>query len=239
VFPPTRWGLVADAGDSHAEARTEILNTLILQYWKPCYYYLLRAGHTHDDACDLVQGFFAKALEKNLFQGANPTRGRFRTLLLTALNNYRKNVHRDRLAAIRCPAAGLVSLDELTEGDNFHFEPHDEETPETLFNRAWAATVVQHVLKAFERYCQDTGKPEHYTIFRERMVRPTLEGSTPPPLRDLAESLGLSEKQAANCLITGRRIFQKLLLGEIRQYLPSDQESIEEIQELMGLLYRA
>jgi hypothetical protein len=81
---------------------------------------------------------------------------------------------------------------------------------------------------------QDTGKQAHYALLRQRLVLPALEGAClprlrrrqaePPPLRDLAARLGLSEKQAANHLLTARRAFQRLLEEEVRSYAGSEEE---------------
>jgi hypothetical protein len=93
-------------------------------------------------------------------------------------------------------------------------------------------------LKALKEYCQRNGKTPHYHLFEQRILRPTLEGTDAPSLQELARALGLGEHQAANCLVTIRRIYQRLLIEEIRLYTSSEGEAVAEIQTLLSCLGR-
>ena len=108
-----------------------------------------------------------------------------------------------------------------------------------MFRRAWVADLTQRVLRRLEQECQASGKLPHYELFRQRLVLPALEGSEPPPLAELAGRLGLSEKQAANCLLTARRAYQRLLQEEIRAYAASEDEVAAEIRDLFHFLGEA
>ncbi|MDZ4288425.1 MAG: hypothetical protein U0984_10735 [Prosthecobacter sp.] len=45
----------------------------------PLYAFVRRSGHGEHDAQDLTQEFFARLLEKQWLQDADPQRGKFRT----------------------------------------------------------------------------------------------------------------------------------------------------------------
>ena len=95
-FRPTAWTVVrgAQAGSRDAWER------LIEAYWKPAYFFVRRRGHDVESAKDLVQGFFATALEKDYLESVSADKGRFRTWLLAALSHFLSNA-RDRARALK------------------------------------------------------------------------------------------------------------------------------------------
>ena len=238
-FPSTLWSKLFAAGAPDSTQRREALNVLLQRYWKPVYCYLRRCGCGEEDAKDLVQEFFAACLDQNFFAQADPARGRFRNYLLGSLRHFLANARRAAHAQKRRPPQGIVSLEELAVGDSSSpggFDPPDLQTPEAVFYRAWVADLTQRVLRRLEQECQATGKQAHYELLRQRLVLPALEGAEPPPLGDLAGRLGLLEKQAANCIVTARRAFQRLLAEEIRTYAHSEDEVAAEISDLLRFL---
>jgi RNA polymerase sigma-70 factor (ECF subfamily) len=236
TFPMTHWSkLVAARADAGA-TRLDALNFLIQRYWKPVYCYVRRCGWGEEDAKDLVQEFFAACLHTDFFAKADPARGRFRNFLLSSLQHFLKNAHRAAHAQKRHPEQGFVPLRDPATASSAGFEPADRTTPEAVFHHAWVTTLIQRVLRRLEQECQTTGKQAHYELFRQRLVLPALEDANPPPLRDLAARLGLSEKQAANCLLTARRAYQRLLQEEIRGYAGSEEEVAAEIRDLFHFL---
>src|SRR5262245_58468859 len=91
VFATTHWSVVMRAGTAGTGEGSVALDRLCRQYWQPLYYFVRRRGYNEPDAQDLTQGFFARLLEKDLIGAADRERGRFRTFLLTALQNYLAN----------------------------------------------------------------------------------------------------------------------------------------------------
>jgi RNA polymerase sigma-70 factor (ECF subfamily) len=238
-FPATHWSRFASLRAGDSAQRHDALNFLLQHYWKPVYCYLRRSGWGEEDAKDLTQEFFAACLRSDLFGQADPARGRFRNFLLVALRRFLANAQRAAHARKRRPPQGFVPLDDLAAGDSASFEPADSRTPEAVFHRAWLADLTQRALRRLEHECQATGKQVHYELFRQRLVLPALEGTEPPPLRDLAARLGLSEKQAANCLLTARRAFRRLLEVEIRDFTMNQSEADAELRDLLHFLGEA
>lgn len=235
-FPTTDWGLLADARGTSPAAKLAALDILIRRYWKPVFLFLRYTGVMEDSAKDFTQAFFADWIENDAFAKADERKGRFRSFMLTCLKRFVSNERRAAHAQKRGPQEGLLSLDELMSNPDIPFEPADSMTPEAIFQKAWAAEVVRRVLKHLEIECDRTGKTVHFDIFAKRVIRPILEGGREPSMADLGREHKLTEKQAANCLLTAKRAYQRLLQEEIRLYASSETEVASEIRDLFALL---
>lgn len=137
------------------------------------------------------------------------------------------------------PTRGFFFIQGLAEADGPVVEPFHNETPEAIFDRAWAVTLVTRVLSHLERASRETGKTAHYDIFRHRIVQPLLNGPKPPPMKELAQQQGIDEKQAANAFLTARRAYQRLLRDEIRLYANSEDEVSAEVRDIFRALQRS
>ena len=236
AFPTTDWGLLADARGNNSAAKRAALDILIRRYWKPAFLFLKYSGTSDEDAKDSTQAFFADWLENDAFAKADELKGRFRSFMLTCLKRFVANEHRAAHAQKRAPREGLLSLDELMSNSGPTFEPVDRMTPEAIFQKAWAVEVVRRVLNHLEVECNQTGKAVHFGIFARRIIGPILDGCHEPSMADLGREHGLTEKQAANHLLTAKRAYQRLLQEEIRLYTSSESEVAAEIRELFSIL---
>ena len=90
-FATTIWGQVLAAGDEQASEHEVALESVCQRYWPPIYAYLRKKGHSPDEAKDLTQAFFEFLLEHHTLTRADPARGRFRSFLLTVLENFVSN----------------------------------------------------------------------------------------------------------------------------------------------------
>ena len=113
-------------------------------YWYPLYAYIRRQGAPQADAQDLTQQFFVHVLSTDLIAAADRQRGRFRAFLLTALKNFLANEHRRASAAKRGGHQPPLSLDFQDGEERYTCEPAHDLTPERLFQRRWAITVLDH-----------------------------------------------------------------------------------------------
>src|SRR5262249_55054643 len=115
-------------------------------YWYPVYAFVRRQGVRAEEAADLTQEFFARVLQKNYFQHANPARGRFRAFLCVSVRHFLSN-ERDRGRALkRGGALPPISLEVETAEGRYRLEPRDGLTPEKLFDRRWALIVMDRAL---------------------------------------------------------------------------------------------
>ena len=88
-FRTTHWSQILSVHTQDEVRQRTVLNELARDYWKPVYCYLRHKGYDNETAKDLVQGFFADVVfDRRLVQRAEPRKGRFRTLLLAALDRY-------------------------------------------------------------------------------------------------------------------------------------------------------
>src|SRR5688572_32879182 len=122
------------------------LEELCRTYWYPLYAYVRRSGKSPEEAEDLTQEFFARLLEKDLFAQADRERGRFRTFLLTALQRFLANEWHRSQAQKRGGGVSIVSIDASHAEERYHAEPADASTPERLYERRWALTLLDRVL---------------------------------------------------------------------------------------------
>src|SRR5439155_21379072 len=150
AFQNTLWSRVFAAGKFDSPQSRQALEELCRLYWYPIYAYVRRWGHDRQDARDLTQGFFAYLLEGNLFGKADPGRGRFRSFLLGTLQNFVRRQKVKELALKRGGGAELLSIDEETAEGRYAHEPSTKVTPETLFDRRWALTVLEQAMQRLE-----------------------------------------------------------------------------------------
>jgi RNA polymerase sigma-70 factor (ECF subfamily) len=216
-----------------------VLEELLSKYWKPIYCYLRRKGYGNEQAKDLVQGFFQEVvLGRDFLRQADPTRGKFRTFLLTALDRYVIGVRRAETTKKRLPAGGLVRLDGMDAPELPEACP--DLPPEEAFHHAWAATLLDQVLKTVETLCRESGHDIYWEVFRARVVRPIMGGVEPPSLREVCKKHGIpSETGASNMIVMVKRRFRVVLRRQVRQFVGSDAEAEKEIQELIRILSRS
>lgn len=238
-FRKTPWGEIIHARTQDESRRQEVLEGLLRKYWKPVYCYLRRKGYGNEPAKDLVQGFFQEVvLGRDLIRQADPTRGKFRTFLLTALDRYLAGVHRAETAKKHLPAGGLVRLDVMDLPEPL--EASQDLTPEEAFHHAWASTLLDEVLEVVEKLCRESGQEIHWEVFRARVVRPVMEDAEPPSLTELCEKHGITdEAKASNMIITVKRRFQVILKRQVRQFVGTGVDVDKEIEELVRIISKS
>lgn len=235
-FKTTHWTEIVRARTEDDIRRHEAVAHLLCIYWKPVYCYLKRKGYDNERAKDLTQGFFQEVvLGRELILKANRTRGRFRTFLLKALNNYVASVHRAETAKKRRPDEGLVSLD--AADSEVIPVPVQDATPEQAFHYTWASTLLDEVLSEVEERCRDAGKGLYWDVFNTRLLGPIMEGCEAPSLGEVCGKLGISDEvKASNMIVTVKRQLQSAIRCRMRQFVDSDEDVDGEIQDLMEML---
>jgi RNA polymerase sigma-70 factor (ECF subfamily) len=234
-FPQTRHSIVIAARSSDGAERQRALEALLRAYWPPVYRYLrIKWNASREDAEDLVQGFFARALEKGFFERYDPARARFRTWLRLGLDGYVAN---ERQAAGRLKRGGgtpILRLDfETAEGELRHHDAADDLDPEAWFHREWVRNLFTLAVDELRRRCEVEGKPLHFALFE----RYDLEGETPETrltYAELAAQHGIPVTQVNNYLAAARRDFRAIVLELLRDVTGSDTEFRQEAQQLLG-----
>jgi hypothetical protein len=147
-FPTTHWSRVARAGDSTALAE------LCVAYWYPIYALIRRKGHTPEQSLDLTQSYFARLIEKGTISAADPTRGRFRSFLRADCTFFLSNSRDHDQALKRGGSLRVVSIDSADAETRFRLEPSHNDTPERLFERDWALSLIERAMGRLERHYQ-------------------------------------------------------------------------------------
>ena len=231
-FATTHWSVVLRAGDSQASASAEALDSLCRAYWYPLYVYVRCRGRGPEEAGDLTQEFFARLLEKKWLREADPSRGRFRTFLLTAMMHFLANEWRQGQTLKRGGGRECIALDALEAEERFGLEPRDTNTPAALYDRRWALTLIG---RAQDRLRDETVAGVHGERFAA--LEPTLGGErTHEGYQEMAQRLGVSENTVKSWVLRLRRRFRALLLEEIAQTLGDEQDPEAELRELLAAL---
>ncbi len=184
--------------------------TLCRAYWYPLYAYARRCFGDIATAQDYTQDFFARLLEKNILAVADPERGCFRGFLLIAFKNFLANEAEKTRARKRGGGQALLPLDFQAGDSRYELEPSHAWTPERVFERQWALTLLQQVMSALRAEDGAAGKEPLFDG-----LKGSLAGETDTPYAMLAEKLGTSEgaiKQAAHRL---RQRYREILRREI------------------------
>src|SRR5262245_39236804 len=233
-FASTRWSIVAAAGRKECPEARAALAVLCQTYWYPLYAYARRRLARADDAQDLTQEFFARLLEKAYLQAADPRRGKFRPFLLTAFQRFLANEHARAAAQKRGGHRRPLPL-EFQDGERrYRHEPADPTTPETLYERRWALTLLEQVLARLRQEFTRAGKERLFEA-----LKGTLTGDgTGEPYERIGQELGLSEPAVKTAAHRLRRRYQELLRDEVAQTLASPEEIEDELRDLFAAVRR-
>lgn len=230
-FLTTRWSLILAAGaEDTAEARLA-LGALFETYWYPVYVYIRRRTSDPDRAQDLAQDFFVRLLEKEFFSQAQPERGRFRSFLLASARHFLINEYHRESAQKRGGGKALLSLDFKVAERRFALEPVDRRSPESLFERQWALTLVETTLKRLEDELRRFGNQERF----ERL-KGFLTETSPDRYADAAKDLEISEGAVKVAVHRLRRRFASLLREAVTETLESPEDVDHEIRHLFSIL---
>ncbi len=237
VFLTTHWSLIGQT-QSNEEGNRALIGLLLSKYWKPVYCYLRRKGYNNEQSKDLTQGFFHEVvLGRGLFQKADQSKGRFRSFLLVALNHYLINVRQEETAQKRIPRERLVSLNQ--------FDPPElppslmQSDPEETFHYAWVSALLEQVLAEVQTKCRERDLMLHWQVFRDRLVHPILNRTNTPTMKEICARYGIAEiVKASNMITTVKRLFQTELKQHIRNSVRSDDDAMEEFEQIRRFFFR-
>ena len=232
MFATTRWTVVLAAGQRGAPQATVALEELCRTYWYPLYAYVRRHGHSREDAEDLTQGFFARLLEKNYLEGLSSDKGKFRAFLLVALKRFLANEWDRANRQKRGGGSPLLSLDWEDADQRYQIIPADNLSPDKLYDRAWAMTVLERVIIRLRDESVAEGKSRLYECLKPFLML----GKSEIPYARAAAALAMSEGSVRVAVHRLRRRYRELLREEIAQTLSDPSQAEAEIQALLGAL---
>jgi RNA polymerase sigma-70 factor (ECF subfamily) len=230
-MPGTRWSEVDAAREADTEPGQLALESLLSRY-RPALVAHLRAkfGLPLEDAEDVLHGFIEKKiLTRNFIATAEPSRGRFRTYLLSSLDRFAISELRRQRALKRRPGADLIPLDEVNEAEL----PTDDACFESPYEVVWSQVVIAGALLNMHNECEREGRTRTWEIFLSRLLEPELGGEEPVPYDELIRHHGLdSPSNAFNLLNTAKRMFLRHMGEVVAEYACNGEEVEEELAHL-------
>jgi len=230
-FATTHWSVISAAGKSSSPQQKQALETLFQSYWFPLYAYLRRRGYDTHQAEDLTQAFFLHILEKKDLQTVDPKYGKFRSFLLARLKYFLSD-ERDRTQAKkRGGGKKIISLSIQNAEGQYALEPAIQLSPELLFEKSWALTVLEQTIDRLETEMADKNKQKLFDCLKVYLTA----DEDDIPYQDMAAELEMTEGSIRVAVHRLRRRYRKLLREEIAQTVGGE----DQIDEEMGCLFAA
>lgn len=235
-FPATRHSAILALSGGDATARERALDLLVRAYWKPLYKYSrIRWRMTPDDASDLVQSFFATALEKEYLQSYDQSKSRFRTFLRICLERFAANEHRSRASLKRGGGQEVISIEQSSAEQDLQsggmIVPSDIDS---WFEREWARQLFGLAIERLKTECERESKGVHFALFHQYDLADR-DPDQPLTYEMLAAQYKISLTDVTNYLAVMRRRFRAHVLVLIRELTASDEEYREEVRSLLGM----
>lgn len=232
AFVTTHWSVVLNAGRSDTPRARDALARLCRTYWYPLYVHVRRRGYSPHDAQDLTQEFFARLLDRQSLAAADPNRGRFRTFLLTSLNNFVAAEWARARAQKRGGHHQTLSLDWAMAEERYELEPADRSSPDKAFDKRWALELLETVLQRLEQEYEREGKTAIFAALKQSLTG-TRESQ---PYAELAGCLGLSEGAVKVAVHRLRKRYRELIRQEIADTVAGPEDVNQEMRYLFDAL---
>ena len=231
VFATTHWSVVVRAGDSRSPEAASAMERLCRTYWYPLYVFVRRKGYGHEDASDLTQAFFARFLEKDFLRSVDASLGKFRTFLLKSMTHFLANEWDKSQAQRRGGGCRVLSLDDEAAAERYQLEGVDNATPEKIFERRWAQTVMGVVL---DRLAVETDE-KRFEVLKGFLLedRDAVGALT---YEEAGRRLGMSVAAITSAIHRMRARFRTLLFEEIANTVETPDEVELEIRHLLAVL---
>ena len=213
-------------------AATEALEKLCRTYWRPVYGFIRREGTRHEDAQDLTQGFFALLMQRRNFDDVRKEKGRLRSYLLTSLKHFLVSEHRRAVTLKRGKGQHPVPLDELSGAERSDMEPADHLTAERVYERRWALTLMEQVLRRLRDEYDTAGNSSLFNLLKQLL--PDEPGA--PSRAQIAAQLGMTENAVRQALHRFRQRYQLLLREEISHTVAIASDIEDELRHLIAVL---
>ena len=231
AFTTTHWSVVLEA-QGQSPAAQEALEKLCRTYWRPVYGFIRRQNIRTQEAEDLTQGFFSLLLERRDFDAVRKDKGRLRSYLLTSLKHFIASEHRRAMTLKRGRGQQLIRLEELRRNKRVEMEPADSLSADRLYERRWALTLMEQVLRRLK---------DEYCIVGNALLFDSLKELPPDEpgaqsRADIAMQLGMTDNALRQAFHRFRQRYQLLLREEISHTVAVASDVEDELRHLIAVL---
>jgi RNA polymerase sigma-70 factor (ECF subfamily) len=231
-FATTSWTQVLKAREAPSSEARQALEGLCRAYWYPLYAFVRRQGYGPEESRDLTQAYFAELLEKDYIEDFDPSLGRFRVFLQASVRNFLSKERDKRHARKRGGQVQVLSLDGDEVEGRYRYEPVDRLTPEEIFERRWALTLLERVMERLRNELSEVGRAEEF-----EKLKGFLTGDGPKvPYRRAALELRTTEEAVKTSVHRLRQRFGTLLRQEIAETVSTPEEIDDEVRHLLKKL---
>ena len=231
AFTTTHWSVVLEA-QGQSPAADEALEKLCRTYWRPVYGFIKRQGTRPEEAEDLTQGFFALLLERRDFDAVRKEKGRLRSYLLTSVKHFLASQQRRAMAVKRGRGQSLVRFEELSTSERTEIEPTDRLSADRLYERRWALTLMEQVLRRLKDEYYIAGNSVLFDCLKQLL--PEEPGA--PSRAEIATRLSMTENAVRQALHRFRHRYRLLLREEIGHTVAVASDIEDELRHLIAVL---
>jgi RNA polymerase sigma-70 factor (ECF subfamily) len=225
------------AAQSQTAGFNEALAELCNLYWYPLYGFVRQRGYSPEDAQDLTQGFFAHLLERKALTRVDRQKGRFRSFLLAALQNYLSNEAGRTGCLKRGGKVEFVSLDLQRAEDRYRLEPVEALTPGKVFDARWAMALLAEAMNRLSREYIDQGKTNTFAALKDFLD--PLNSKKLPPYEQVADELKVSVAAVKTLIHRFRKQYTAFVREEISRTVSDAGDLGAETHELCEALIAA
>lgn len=125
-----------------------------------------------------------------------------------------------------------LSLDELTAEQRYALEPADRASPDRIFERRWALTLLENVLGRLRTEWTAGGKEAQFEALKGFLSAET----GLPAYAEVGARLGLGEGAVKVAVHRLRERYRALIRDEIAQTVASPAEVDDELRQLVEVL---
>ncbi|MGB7622702.1 MAG: hypothetical protein WBN92_10175 [Terriglobia bacterium] len=235
LFPTTQVSAIVRLSSDDLSLRFQATESMAAVYWKPIYKYIrLKWNKCSEDAKDLTQGFFTRAIEKDFFKSYDPSRARFRTFIRTCVDGYVSN---EEKAAHRIKRGGDCPVESVdfnsAEMELKLAELPAENSMEDYFYKEWVRSLFSMAVEVLRQECTAAGKTTQFEVF-ERYDLNEDRAAGEDSYESLARVMGIPVSQITNYLAFARREFRRIVLEKLREITANDDEFRSEARGLLG-----
>jgi RNA polymerase sigma-70 factor (ECF subfamily) len=216
---------IEKVGDLAPSQSREALAELCETYWQPIYAFIRYKGNSPDRAADLTQDFFALLIEPGALAAVSQGKGKFRSYLMAACTHFLSNQRVYERALKRGGGRSPVSIDQRVAENRLGNEPFHELTPERIFMRQWATTVLDRVMCKLRSEAELKGKAGLFDQIKSALLGRELSAS----YAEIASTLGMTETNIKTAVHRYRNRYRVLLSDEIARTVDDPEEVDHEI----------